>query len=148
MDNDLIHGTSVAYKGCGFLIRGKPGSGKSDLALRIIMDGGKLIADDQTMLHVETGKLIATCPDPIKSKLEVRGIGIIDLKSKHCDSHQVDVIIDLKAGDEIERLPEPGFAVIQGMKIPKYDLDATTASSLDKIKLLAEIFIGSFYQSP
>jgi len=61
------------------LLRGPSGSGKSDLALRLIDDGARLIADDQTHLAKKGHALIATPPPAIAGMIEVRGIGVVKL---------------------------------------------------------------------
>ncbi|MGO4863291.1 HPr kinase/phosphorylase, partial [Campylobacter jejuni] len=67
-----------AMRGVGVLIAGPSGSGKSDLALRLIDRGAVLVSDDYTLLHVEGGELHATAPVTIAGRIEVRGIGIVD----------------------------------------------------------------------
>src|SRR5438445_10449063 len=71
------HGTCVAIDGEAVLLRGKPGSGKSDLALRLIDGGAVLVADDQTELSRGAAGLVARVPPTIAGRLEVRGLGVI-----------------------------------------------------------------------
>ena len=73
----LAHATTVLVDGTGVLLRGPSGSGKSDLALRLIDGGARLVADDQTALAVENGVLVAHPPRSIAGRLEVRGLGIV-----------------------------------------------------------------------
>lgn len=63
----------------GILILGPSGSGKSDLALRLMERGALLVADDRTELFVERGRLCARAPKRIAGYIEVRGLGIIEL---------------------------------------------------------------------
>jgi len=71
-----IHGTCVALSGLGVLLRGPSGSGKSDLALRLIDGGAKLVADDQVELALDAaGRVMARAPATLSGLLEVRGIG-------------------------------------------------------------------------
>ncbi len=72
-----VHGTSVALGGDGILLRGPSGSGKSDLALRLIADGARLVADDQTELRGVGETLEMAAPAAIAGRLEVRGVGIL-----------------------------------------------------------------------
>jgi serine kinase of HPr protein (carbohydrate metabolism regulator) len=58
----MVHGTTVALEGEGVLLRGPSGSGKSDLALRLIDGGARLVADDQTELTRTANGLIARSP--------------------------------------------------------------------------------------
>ena len=78
----LIHGTCVAIGSCGVLLRGAPGSGKSDLALRLLGQAhldAWLVADDQVQLSRRGNELWAQAPASIASLIEVRGLGIIRL---------------------------------------------------------------------
>src|SRR5690606_18170052 len=74
----LIHATCVVIGEIGVILRGPSGSGKSDLALRLVDTGGLLVADDQVFLSVENGALVARAPPTISGKLEVRGLGIVE----------------------------------------------------------------------
>jgi hypothetical protein len=107
-----IHGTALrlgragaafgAPASCGVLLIGKSGSGKSDLALRLMAAGARLVADDRTDLYVSRGRLYAKPPKRIAGLLEVRGVGI--LKVPYDTKTQVTLVVELgKAGP---RLPE------------------------------------------
>lgn len=72
------HGTALEWHGIGILLVGPPGSGKSELALKLIEQGAILIADDQVLLSGTT----ASCPPVIKGKLHHRTQGFIDLPHK------------------------------------------------------------------
>jgi serine kinase of HPr protein (carbohydrate metabolism regulator) len=97
-----IHATCVRYGRDGILLVGKSGSGKSDLALRLIALGARLVADDRTDLKVKDGALIATPPKTIAGLLEVRGVGIVE--TPHVASARIALVIDLSG--KVERLPE------------------------------------------
>ena len=79
---NMIHSTTVDWDGSGILIIGDSGSGKSDLALRIIEAGGRLVSDDQTQINESNGKLYASSAPNIEGKIEIRGVGIRDVKYK------------------------------------------------------------------
>src|SRR5262249_13386596 len=66
----LVHGTTVALQGEGVLLRGPSGSGKSDLALRLIDGGARLVADDQTEIERTPNGLMACSPATIAGKIE------------------------------------------------------------------------------
>ena len=129
----LVHGTCVDLIGGAVLLRGRPGSGKSDLALRLIEDGGMLVADDQVVLQAAGGRLVAGPPDALAGLLEVRGIGIV--RQPFRLSATLRCVIDLVSRDEIERLPEPEMEEFCGLRIPRFRLDAFTASAPAKVRL-------------
>ena len=74
---ETVHGTCVEIRGRAVLLRGPPGSGKSDLALRLIECGARLVADDRVVLHGEEGVLYAFTPPAIAGTIEVRGVGLL-----------------------------------------------------------------------
>ena len=71
-----VHGTCVAVAGVGVLLRGPPGSGKSDLALRLIDRGAELVADDRVTLRREDDGIVASAPASLAGLIEVRGVGV------------------------------------------------------------------------
>ena len=74
---ERVHGTCIAIDGDGVLLRGPSGSGKSDLALRLIDSGAMLVGDDQLQLSRMGDQLIVRPPDLLSGQLEIRGIGIV-----------------------------------------------------------------------
>ena len=87
---ELVHGTCVALGRTAALLRGPSGSGKSDLALRFLflarrgpaaLEPPILVADDQVWLVRNGERLLARPPDTIRGKMEVRGVGIVEVKS-------------------------------------------------------------------
>src|SRR3546814_9231626 len=73
-----IHASCVAAGNGGVLILGQSGQGKSDLALRLIDRGARLVADDRCDVWHERGRLWCRPPGPLAGKIEVRGIGIVE----------------------------------------------------------------------
>ena len=76
-----VHGTSVALGGDGILLQGPSGSGKSDLALRLVDAGALLVADDQTELALVGDGVLMRAPGVIAGRIEVRGLGILRVPS-------------------------------------------------------------------
>lgn len=122
------------------LIMGQPGSGKSDLALRLIERGGCLVSDDQTALFVQDGRLFAEAPPTIRGKLEMRGVGIVTLEAAPPSPLALAVEIDAEAA--IARLPEPAFyaappALGRVARIPLIRLKPFEASAPTKVAAAA-----------
>lgn len=128
-----VHATSVEIDGHAVLIRGPSGSGKSDLALRLIDGGAQLVADDQTQLSAEAGRLFAGAPAVLAGLLEVRGLGIVRLP--HRDRVPLALVVDLVAPEAVERMPEPVFAALLGIMVPKVALAPFEASAAAKVRL-------------
>jgi len=76
-----IHGVCVEVFGVGVLIRGQSGVGKSETALELLKRGHRLIADDAVIIRRLENRLKASCPELTKNLMEVRGLGILDIKS-------------------------------------------------------------------
>jgi serine kinase of HPr protein (carbohydrate metabolism regulator) len=128
-----IHATCVELAGAGVLLRGPSGSGKSDLALRLIDGGARLVADDRTIVLRQGGALFATAPEEIAGRLEVRGIGIVTLASASLS--RVLLLCELVGAAEIERLPHPGSTELLGVALPCLRLDPFPASAAAKLRL-------------
>jgi serine kinase of HPr protein (carbohydrate metabolism regulator) len=114
------------------LITGPSGSGKSDLALRLLDRGFTLVSDDQTIVRREGNKLIASAPPNIAGKLEIRGVGIVEMDTVK----DVPVALVVQLTSEIERLPdERRERPVLGIKLPLVSVDALTASAASKVAL-------------
>lgn len=129
----LHHGTVVGFAGRGILLRGAPGSGKSDLALRLIAIGAALVADDQVDLSAEAGGLVARVPETIAGLIEVRGLGIRSLP--HRPAMPLRLVVDLVPGRQVERLPEPRFETLEGVAVARLSLDPFELSAPVKLLL-------------
>jgi len=103
MSDVNIHASCVAIGSDGVLLLGPSGAGKSDLALRLIDEGAKLVADDRTLLFVSRRALHAKSPASIKGLLEIRGLGIVELPVRAA----VKIALVVRLGGEGARLPEP-----------------------------------------
>lgn len=155
MTPSFIHGCCVAVKGRGLLLLGESGSGKSDLALRLIRKGALLVADDQVRLEAREGALLGSSHVNIAGRLEVRGVGILqlphllsapialcvhvlrhprvsgDLEGIGKDS-KIPAFAGMTETDE-ERLPENKFWEYHAVRIPMIALQPFPASAPDKI---------------
>jgi serine kinase of HPr protein (carbohydrate metabolism regulator) len=129
---ETLHASTVALDGRAVLISGPSGSGKSDLALRLLDRGFVLVSDDQTIVKKDGTRLLATAPPAIAGKLEVRGIGIVDME--RADDAQVALIVELTS--DIQRLPDDSRErPILGVRVPLVTIDAMTASAPSKVAL-------------
>jgi serine kinase of HPr protein (carbohydrate metabolism regulator) len=138
---ELFHGTCIALGRAAALLRGPSGCGKSDLALRFIflarrspaaLETPILVADDQVCLTRHEGRLLARAPESIRGKLEVRGVGIVDLKS--LEQAELALVVDLVAASEVERLPEGDTTTrLLGVEVPLARLNPWEASAPIKL---------------
>lgn len=114
------------------MLAGPSGSGKSDLALQLIDRGYKLVADDQTLLSIKKDRLVASAPPSISGKMEVRGLGIIDLPIRE----DVAVCLYVALGETPDRLPPEGdVESVFGIDIPRLRLAGTSPSAAIRIDL-------------
>ena len=101
-----VHGVLVDVYGEGLLITGESGIGKSEAALELIKRGHRLVSDDAVELRkVSDDTLIGTAPDVTKHFIELRGIGIVDVKalfgaSSVKDTQSIDLVIRLEDWDK------------------------------------------------
>ena len=129
-----IHGTCVAFRGMGILIRGPSGSGKSDLALRLIDNNAKLVSDDQVLAMAKNGEVVLSPPRSIAGKIEVRGVGVINMR--YIKSSKLALVVDLvKKSQAIERLPKKKLTKLLGVNVPVIELIPFEASAVIKLKL-------------
>ena len=97
-----MHGVLVDVYGEGVLIMGESGIGKSEAALELVRRGHRLVSDDVVVIRkVSDATLIGSAPDMTKHLIELRGIGIIDVKTlygvEHVkDNQQIDLVIKLE----------------------------------------------------
>jgi serine kinase of HPr protein (carbohydrate metabolism regulator) len=128
--SEMLHASTVAIDGQAVLITGISGSGKSDLALRLIDRGATLISDDYTLLTRHGADLMASSPATIKGKLEVRGVGIIECVTLDAAPAVLIVHID---GVPL-RMPEENRQMIAGITIPTIALAPFEASAPIKVE--------------
>lgn len=129
--SDRLHATTVAIDGRAVMIEGASGSGKSDLALRLIDRGAVLVSDDQTLVLRAGHILRARAPATIAGQLEVRGIGILTMP--YVDDVPVALLVSI--GVPVERMPDPRTRRIVGLDVRHVAVDALHASAPLKIEL-------------
>ena len=137
-DGLLIHASAVAIDGQAVLLRGPPGAGKSDLALRLIDGGARLISDDQAALRRQGANVVVCAPATIVGLIEVRGLGI--LRIDPVDEAPLGLLVDLVSSVEVERLPDPRWETILGIPIPLIALAPFEASAAAKLRLARRAF--------
>jgi len=142
-----VHGTAIALGSEGILLRGPSGAGKSDFALRLIDQGARLVADDQTELRREGEAITMSAPATIAGQMEVRGLGIIAVAS--VASAPLRLVVDLMPSAEIERMPVPRECDYLGCRIPAVALAPFEASAPAKLRLaLSALAQGRAPQMP
>ena len=146
MSETNIHASCVAIGPLGVLLLGPSGAGKSDLALRLIDEGAKLVADDRTILFAKGKALHARAPASIKGLLELRALGIVELPVRT----EAKIALVVRLGPEGARLPGPRIyhaptALKAVTPPPLIALDARFASTPAKIRAaLAAFSRGAF----
>jgi serine kinase of HPr protein (carbohydrate metabolism regulator) len=140
---ELAHGTCVALGRTAALLRGPSGAGKSDLALRFLflarrgpaaLEPPLLVADDQVWLQRNGERILVRPPEPIRGRLEVRGIGIVEVKS--LGEADLALVVDLAPAEAIERLPEAGTtARLLGVEVPRLALMPWEGSAAIKLAI-------------
>ena len=116
----------------GVLIEGPSGSGKSDLALRCIGAGFRLVADDRAVVFASKGRLYGKAPVALRGLLEVRGVGIVAEPA----ARMAWIVLVARCGDRRDsspRLPDPTFATLAGVQVPVLDLWPFETSAPDKL---------------
>ena len=122
-----IHATAIEINGIAVLLQGAPGSGKSDLALRLIEEGAMLIADDRVDIIKIDGQVCASSPSSINGFMEVRGVGVLKMGS--ATNIPVGLLVQLVSGSAIERLPDPEYDQLLNHKIKVIKIEPFSVSA-------------------
>jgi len=139
---ELVHGTCVALGPYAVLLRGGSGSGKSDLALRFLAlapEGNlqpHLVADDQVWVEAQSdGGLVASPPETLAGKIEVRGLGVV--ARPYCRQAKLVLVADLVPAEEVPRMPPhpPGQTTIARTTLNVIKLCPFELSAALKLKL-------------
>jgi HPr kinase/phosphorylase len=131
-----IHGSCASRTGEAVLLIGPPGTGKSDLLLRLLARGFDLVADDR----VDIVDGIARPPPELAGLLEVRGLGIVRLP--YVASARLALVVEL-AGPA-ERLPAPVHHPAFGL--PMASIDPRTVSAPERVALALDCALGRVTQ--
>ena len=128
----------------GVLLLGPPGSGKSDLVLRLIDQPGygisgalriaHVVSDDQVAVRLDGGRLVAAPPKSIAGCMEIRGLGLANLP--HRAEAALVIAVRLVAKEKIDRMPDmtnDRFEIL-GTSIPLIAVDAASASAPARIR--------------
>lgn len=137
LSSETVHANAIAIDGRAVLLAGRPGMGKSDLSLRLIDRGAVLVSDDYTHVRRVAGQAIASAPATIIGKIEVRGIGIVEMPA----AQDVPVALYVELDTAPERLPEPGETrMVAGVAIPAVHVAGLEASAPLKIEAALKLF--------
>ena len=133
------HGVLMEVFGVGILLTGKSGVGKSETAMELIKRGHRLIADDNVIIKEIANELYGTAPEIIRYFMELRGIGIINVKSMYgsgsvLDEKNIQLIIQLEnwqQGKEYDRVGDQGsYAEYFDIKVPKITIPVSPGRNL------------------
>ncbi len=144
-----VHGVLLNIYGKGVLIQGKSGIGKSEVALELVKSGHILIADDLVILkNIDTSILIGSAPEILQNKMEIRGLGIVDVQklfgvTSVSLEKKLDLIVNLTDTDEqIDRIGnEYIYEEILGIKIKKIKIPILKGKNLSS---LIEIAVANY----
>ncbi|WP_297515856.1 HPr kinase/phosphorylase [uncultured Caulobacter sp.] len=121
----------------GALIEGPSGVGKSDLALRALDAGFRLVADDRVATFVAGDRLYGKAPQSLADLIEVRGLGVVAAAA--LPLCEIVLAVRCVAGPEaVERLPEPRVARIMGLSVPVFDLWPREPAAPAKIRRMMQ----------
>jgi HPr kinase/phosphorylase len=141
----ILHAACLDIEGRGVLIQGRPGAGKSDLALRLIDQPGlgvqgkapqlaRLVADDQVVIRRLRGRLVASPPEKLQGLIEIRGLGIVQIP--FCPETILHLIVVLGHPEQMPRMPEPAdlFGKFVEARLPRIVLDPRAASAPARVR--------------
>ena len=135
--SERLHASCVAIAGGAVLIEGPSGSGKSDLSLRLIDRGARLVSDDYTLLVRQGGALLASPPENIAGKIEVRGLGIVEMPN----DADIPVKLLISLNEAVVRMPEdPPVRSIAGVDVPVVTLNAFDPAAPIKAELALKLY--------
>lgn len=129
----------------GVLLTGQSGAGKSDLALRLIGQGWRLVADDYCDVWSSGSRVWATAPERIAGRMEVRGLGIVP----SLELRLVRIVLIAACGQSpVERLPEPETGIVAGLALPRIRIDTRPASAPAMLDAALKVTLGGLDVAP
>lgn len=139
MTQQTISGVMVCLYGKGILLRGASGIGKSECALKLIDRGHQLLSDDAIVIEKIDHQLIASAPEILCGRINIRELGIINVEQHFgiqalCKKHRVDLIIELvlpESKQSLNVLPlEYATQTLAGIEIPSVQLSCSPQRDL------------------
>lgn len=144
----LLHGELMDVHGVGVLIRGESGSGKSETALDLIRSGHRIVADDVVEVSRVGDRLVGRAPDRIRYKMDIRGIGLIDLRYLYgmgaiLPEKDIDFVIDMESFDEykLANHPEDGVTDILGKGVKNTFIPVSSGRN---VAVVIEVAVRNF----
>lgn len=137
-----VHGVLMGMYGIGVLILGDSGIGKSECALDLITRGHRLISDDAVFIKKIGEKLNGSAPEMIKDHLEIRGLGILNIRdlfgiSATGKDKKIELLIELKKWNELEEIERVGLEIreeeIFGVKLKKFILPVSVGRNISTL---------------
>ena len=137
-----MHGVLMDVSGVGILITGHSGVGKSETAMELIKRGHRLVADDSVIIKRVSDSLVGTSPEMIRYFMELRGIGIINIKNMYgsgsiLNEKEIELVMELENwedGKEYDRLGEGTlYENILGVKVMKHVIPVKPGRNLSII---------------
>jgi len=132
----ILHAGLIALRAQGAwrgaLISGSSGAGKSDLMLRALDAGFRLVADDRTVAWASEGRLFGRAPETLSGLIELRGLGV--LAEPPLPLAQASIMVRCEPfAVELERTPDEEWATVAGVRIPLFRLHGLDASAPAKL---------------
>lgn len=137
-----MHGVLMDVSGVGILLTGHSGIGKSETAMELIKRGHRLVADDSVIIKRVSEKLVGSAPEMIRYFMELRGIGIINIKNMYgsgsiLNEKEIELVVELENWDDgkvYDRLGEGAqYETILGQKVPKHTIPVKPGRNLSII---------------
>ena len=134
-----VHGVLMDVFGAGILLMGNSGVGKSETAMELIKRGHRLVADDSVVIRRIENELVGTAPERIRYFMELRGIGIINVKNMYgsgavMTEKEIELVMELepwRKDKEYDRIGgEENVETILGISVPKLTIPVSAGRNL------------------